>query len=98
MFRSVFIGDRVSAAGFRLGGSRVHTPEPGGEEEAFEQALASADMVILTAEVAACLPAERLPAAQASHAPLVLVIEDVRGRHQPPDIAATLRRQLGMGE
>lgn len=98
MVRTVFIGDRVSAAGFRLGGSTVHRPAPGGAEEAFEQALASADMVILTAEIAACLPAEQLAAAQIGHAPLVLVLEDVRGLHQPPDIAATLRRQLGMGE
>ena len=29
---------------------------------------------------------------------LVLVLEDVRGLRQPPDIAATLRRQLGMAE
>ena len=98
MFRTVFIGDRVSAAGFRLGGARVDTPAPGSEEEAFANALASADMVIVTAELAVRLQADRLAAAQAGHEPLVLVLEDVRGIRQPPDIATTLRRQLGMAE
>ena len=98
MFRTVFIGDRVSAAGFRLGGVRVDTPAPGSEEEAFTNALTSSDLVLVTAALAGRLPADRLAGAQAGHKPLVLVLEDVRGLHQPPDIAATLRRQLGMAE
>ena len=98
MFRTVFIGDRVSAAGFRLGGATVDIPAPGGEEEAFANALTSSDLVLVTAELAGRLPAGRLASAQAGHAPLVLVLEDVRGMRQPPDIAATLRRQLGMAE
>lgn len=96
MFRTVFLGDRVSAAGFRLGGARIDTPPLGKEEEAFVNALASSDLVLVTAEIAGRLPEDRLLLAQAGHEPLVLVIEDVRGLHQPTDIAATLRRQLGM--
>lgn len=98
MFRTVFIGDRVSAAGFRLGGASVEVPAPGSEEEAFANALEGADLVIITAQLAGRLPPGRLAAAQAGHAPLVLVVEDARGICQPPDIAATLRRQLGMAE
>ena len=71
---------------------------PGSEEEAFTKALKSSDLVLVTAALAGRLPADRLAGAQAGHKPLVLVLEDVRGLRQPPDIAATLRRQLGMAE
>ena len=96
MFRTSFLGDRISAVGFRLGGASVDSPPSGEEEQAFAAALANSDLVIVTAEFAGRLPGDRLAAAQAGHEPLVLVIEDVRGLCQPTDIAVTLRRQLGM--
>jgi len=98
MLRSLFIGDKVSAAGFRLGGAMVEIPEPGMEEKVFRDALKTRDLIIIAAEVAACLPKALLTTAQSAGAPLVLVIPDVRGLHEPEDIAASLRQQLGMAE
>ena len=53
---------------------------------------------MLTAEVAACLPKALLDDALVASDPLVLVIPDVHGLYEPPDIADSLRRQLGMAE
>jgi len=94
----VFIGDRLSATGFRLGGAVVSTPEPGMEATAFRAALEDSELVLVTAEVAAKLPDALLDKAMVAGDPLVLVIPDVRDIHEPPDIAASLRRQLGMAE
>lgn len=98
MQRPVFIGDRLSAAGFRLGGAVVKTPESGMEASVFRTALEGSELVLLTAEVAACLPEALLNDALVASEPLVLVIPDVRGSSEPPDIADSLRRQLGMAE
>jgi len=95
---AVFIGDRLSAAGFRLGGAVVETPESGMEATVFRAALEDSELVLLTAEVAACLPEPLLDDALVASDPLVLVIPDVRGLYEPPDIVDSLRRQLGMAE
>ena len=94
----IFIGDRLSAAGFRLGGTLARVPEPGTEQAAFSQALEETDLVLVTAEVASRLPEPLLSKALSDTSPLVLVIPDVRGLQEPPDISINLRRQLGMIE
>ena len=98
MLSPVFLGDRLSAAGFRLGGAAVVTPEPGSEEHAFRQALEETSLVLVRAEIASTLPESLLSDALMATSPLVLVLPDVRGLHQPPDIANQLRKQLGMAE
>jgi vacuolar-type H+-ATPase subunit F/Vma7 len=93
-----FIGDEVSAAGFRLAGVQVHVPESASAQGLFQRLMDQVDLILLTAEVAEWIPAPVLHQAFAADRPLVLVIPDVRGRLQPPDICAALRRQLGMAE
>jgi vacuolar-type H+-ATPase subunit F/Vma7 len=95
---AVFIGDEVSAAGYRLAGFRTQVPRPGAETAAVEAACAGADLVLVTAEVAEQVPAERLTAHFAALRPLFLVVTDARGRVPAPDISARLRRQVGVGE
>lgn len=92
----VFLGDELSAAGFRLAGAVTRTPAAGEEAALFEWARQQAPLVLVTAEVAARLPGELLARALAAVAPLVLVVPDARGQAQPPDLAQALRRQLGM--
>jgi len=94
----VFLGDELSAAGFRLGGALARSPAPGEEAALFEWARQQSPLVLLTPAVAARLPAEQLARALAATAPLVLIVPDVRGREQPPDLTQALRRQLGMEE
>ena len=93
-----FIGDEVSAAGFRLAGVEVHVSGAAEVSGLFQRLRTRTDLILMTAEAAQWLPAEILRGALAAGRPLVLVIPDVRGRSEPPDISATLRRQLGMAE
>ena len=92
----LFLGDELSAAGFRLGGIEARTPPAGEEAAYFEQARQEAPFVLVTAEVAERLPPALLARALGAGRPLVAVLPDVRGRMAPPDLAAALRRQLGM--
>lgn len=94
----VFIGDEVSAAGLRLAGLRCLTPAPERLRAAFEQARGEAGLVLISAACAAQLPEALLAGALREQRPLTLVIADLRDQMAPPDLAAALRRQLGMAE
>lgn len=96
MIDIVFIGDEVSAAGFRLAGARIDVPAPGKEVEVFEAARREARLVLLTAQVAACLPPTLLSRALIAARPLLLVVPDIRARRQPPDLSHLVRAQLGI--
>jgi vacuolar-type H+-ATPase subunit F/Vma7 len=91
-----YLGDEVSAAGYRLAGLATRVPEPGGEAAALREALAGAPLVIVSAAVAAHIPEAVLHAAQARLAPLVLVVPDVLTDAAVPDVAGRLRTQLGL--
>lgn len=91
-----FIGDEISALGYRLGGAEVHTPAPRDVRETFKAVLATADVVMITAEAARHVPQHRLDAAQSSLSPLVIVINDARNRTPPPDIEERVHTTLGL--
>lgn len=93
-----FIGDEVSAAGFRLAGVDVHVPAAEQAAGLFRRLLGESQLILITAEVAGWLPQDLLARALRADWPLVLVIPDVRGQVQPPDLSSLLRRQLGMAE
>ncbi len=96
MNRIVFLGDELSAAGFRLAGAEARVPAAGAEAELFEAALIEAALVLVTAEIAARLPPARLARALAATRPLTLIVPDVRGRAAPPDLGQAVRGQLGI--
>ena len=93
-----FLGDELSALGFRLAGVDCYCPAPGETLDLFQRLRAEVVLLLVTAEMAADLPAEELHRAQAATRPLVLVIADVQGRVPAPDRAAAVRRQLGLAE
>jgi vacuolar-type H+-ATPase subunit F/Vma7 len=93
-----FMGDEVSAAGFRLAGVDVHVPGVARAAGLFRQLLEESQLILLTAEVAAWLPQDLLTSSLRRERPLVLVIPDIRGRTEPADLSLLLRRQLGMVE
>jgi vacuolar-type H+-ATPase subunit F/Vma7 len=93
-----FIGDEVTAAGFRLAGARVLTPEQETLAATFAELVADYELVLVTAEFAARLPDRQVRLAQLGGAALVLVIPDVRGDRQPEDLRHAVRRQLGLSE
>jgi len=96
MASPVFIGDEVAATGFRLAGADVRIPPPGGEAATLEDARTSAPLVMVCAAVAARLPPEVLRKAMRAVSPVTVVVPDLQGEIASPDLAARLRRQLGI--
>ena len=98
MSRLAFIGDELSAAGFRLAGVEVHVPAADAVAGLFQELRGRRELILITAQMARHIPSRTLEEALMQSKPLVLLLTDVRNRVSPPDIARTLRRQLGMAE
>ena len=96
MAAPVYVGDEISAAGWRLSGVRVSVPDPGEETAALARARAEAPLVLVSAALAARIDAAALVAAGSALAPLVLVVPDPQGEVALPDLAGRLRAQLGL--
>ncbi|HSC62733.1 MAG TPA: V-type ATP synthase subunit F [Caldimonas sp.] len=92
----LYLGDEVSAAGYRLAGVRVRTPAPGEATAALAEACAQAPLVLVSSAVAAAIGERALRAALSALAPLVVVVPDLEGDIPVPDLAARLRAQLGL--
>lgn len=90
------IADEATCAGFRLTGAQTRTPAAEETAAAFAEAMAAADVVIVTAEIARRLPQETLSAALLVETPAVVVIPDLRERVAPPSLGARIRRTLGI--
>ena len=91
-----YIGDEVSAAGFRLAGARVIVPSAGDETRALASARESAALILIAADVAARIATRDLASAQAALAPLALIVPDLKEEIPLTDLATRLRRQLGL--
>ena len=96
MIRPVFIGDEVTASGWRLVGARAIAVDAGSVAQAFEAALDDADLLLITAVAAAGLDDARLDAAVRRAAPPVLVVPDAAERIAPPDLDRQVDRVLGI--
>ena len=93
-----FIGDQATAAGFRLGGAEVHSPATEQIPALFRRLMDETDLLLITAEAAAQVPEPLMRQSLHQGRPLLLVVPDAAGRRQPEDLAALLRRRLGMSE
>jgi len=96
MTAPIYLGDEVSAAGYRLAGALVRSPAAGEETAALAWARSRSPLVLLSAAVAACIGEAALRAALSALTPLVLVVPDLQGEVPLPDLAARLRAQLGL--
>ncbi len=94
----VYIGDAVSAAGYRLAGLRVHVPNTADISTEIEQTCNDAPLVLLGADLAGQLPVAELERLLSRVVPAVVVVPDVRGQAALPDLAHRLRQQLGVLE
>jgi vacuolar-type H+-ATPase subunit F/Vma7 len=92
----IYLGDEVSAAGYRLAGVRVRVPEAGTEAAALAQARTEAPLVLVTASIAARIAEDELRRTMVALAPLVVIVPDLLGETPLPNVAARLRRQLGL--
>ena len=97
MTRVYYIGDEVTAAGYRLAGAEARVPVPSEAGEVFRRAFADGtDVILLSAALAAEVDAEELSAALIAEAPLVAIVADAFGRCPPPDVARDVRLALGI--
>lgn len=96
MTRTLFIGDEVAAAGWRLAGVATQVPEAGAEGHALASAPQDAMLVLVSAETAARIPEAQLRTALRRISPVTVIVPDLRGAVPYPDVAARLKRQLGI--
>lgn len=92
----VFIGDELTATGFRLTGIETMTPAPGAVPHSLAEARRRAGLIILTAELARQVPPAELEAALLSETPVVAIIPDILSRAAAPDLVARIRSALGI--
>lgn len=92
----IFIGDELTAAGFRLTGIETMTPTPDAVPNALAEARGRAGLIIMTAELARHVPPSELEPALLSEAPAVAVIPDILSGTSPPDLARRIRGALGI--
>ena len=96
MSAPVYLGDELAAAGFRLAGVECSVPERGREAAALAAARESAPLILVSAAAAARIPEAEMRNATAALSPLVLVVPDLVSMTPLPDLAARLRKQLGL--
>ena len=94
----VYIGDEVSAAGYRLAGLRVRVPGEDEVLEVIEATCSEASLVLLGSDAASRIPRRRLDELLSRVEPAVVVVPDIRARAPLPDVAHRLRTQLGVLE
>jgi vacuolar-type H+-ATPase subunit F/Vma7 len=92
----VLIADRLTAAGFRLAGVRPLVTAPEDAAAVFREVLALKGPVMITAELARHVPQAQLAKAIGAADPPVAVIPDIVRRAEPADMAAKVRRALGV--
>jgi vacuolar-type H+-ATPase subunit F/Vma7 len=91
-----YIGDAAEAAGFRLAGAYAAAPAMEDVPAVFAQALASSQVVIVSARCAAQIAPARLESALALARPLVLIAPATDEPPHPLDPATRVARQLGL--
>ena len=92
----VFIGDELSAVGFRLAGLEVPPLEDGKTTAVLAEARQSAGAILITAAAAAGVPEYELEEALLALIPPAAVVPDILGVVAPPDLARRLKAALGI--
>ncbi len=98
MLAPVFIGDEVSAAGFRLAGVRIRTPLAEEMPTVIAWANKNSSLILITAEFLAKLDRSAQQQLVSQLEPPVAVIPDIRANTPVADLATQLRSQLGVLE
>ena len=98
MLAPVFIGDEVSAAGFRLAGVRIRTPLTEELPAVISWASQNTSLILITAEYLAKLDSQAQQQLVSQLEPPVAVIPDISGHTPVADLATQLRAQLGVLE
>ena len=95
---AVFIGDEITAAGYRLCGVEVHIADDTNVLQLVQRVSGQAAFVLVGSNVIQGLDVQQLDALLANTDTPVLVVPDVRDQAALPDIAERVHKQLGMLE
>lgn len=93
-----FIGDEVSAAGYRLCGVDVHIASMHNALMLTKQACERASLVLIGSSTAQYIDAEELNTLMTSIQPPVMIVPDIRELQSAPNMVAHIYKQLGMLE
>lgn len=93
-----FIGDAVSAAGYRLCGVETHIAGPDNAMKLIRASCERAALVLISSSIVPWIRRPDLDALLANIRPPVLVVPDVRGLETAPDIESLVNKQLGLLE
>ena len=97
MARVVYIGDAVTATGYRLAGAETRVPPEGEVVEAIREAFrGEVDLVLLSPILAQALPEAELAQVLAMEHPLVTLVPELFGDARPPDLKREVRAALGI--
>jgi len=94
----IFIGDEISAAGFRLAGMLTRSPEPEQLKNTLEWACEQAQLIMITAEYLAMLDPQLQDDCLLREMPVIVIVPDIRNRVAVTDFSTQLRKKLGMIE
>jgi vacuolar-type H+-ATPase subunit F/Vma7 len=92
----VFIGDELTATGFRLAGATALIVPPEAAADALRSARQEASLVLLAASHARRVGMAELDVALTSAHPITVLVDDILGREPPPDMDQLMRRALGV--
>jgi hypothetical protein len=93
-----FIGDEVSAAAYRLCGIDVHIAGSSNALSLIRKSCERASLVLVGSSISQYIHAAELDQLLASIDPPVLIVPEVRGLQDVPDIASRINKQLGLME
>jgi vacuolar-type H+-ATPase subunit F/Vma7 len=93
----VYLGDEVTAAGFRLAGIDARTVESSATADEMRRAVTEgAELILLSAQLAELMPLPGLETILAAPQPPVAVVDDVCGKSVLPDLTRDVRATLGI--
>ena len=93
---ALFIGDELTATGFRLTGCDILSPDDGDITPIFEAACRKYALVMVSAACARVLDKKTFQDACLSLEPLVIEIPDIMGRYEPENLIRQVRITLGI--
>jgi vacuolar-type H+-ATPase subunit F/Vma7 len=94
--RWVVIADELSTLGWRLAGARPLIATEHSVGQLFAAAGREADLILITADLAAHLPGAVLTAALLTDKPLLAVIPGLAQRSEPADLEQQVEHVLGI--
>lgn len=92
----IFIGDAVTAAGFRLAGVPSFAPEPAGLAAVVGEERKDCRILAMTAATLDALPEPLARELVNASEPLLAILPDARDTMPVPDLEAEVRRALGI--